>query len=254
MCHCHGPVSATDGGLTFETHGLRRFEEIAMKLHTTVLCQHFCVALIIWCLGGCASSVPSAKQEVLAPLTPFSPESRYVIAVLPFQFKGEQEGYSSFGDKLLDLVVVELFNTGRFRIVERSRIDAVLKEMELSQAGITEGSLANQVGEQLGAERVIVGTLSAVKAIQDRDSMGFIWKEARGFEVSLNGRLIDVSRGEIAAVGEGSGIEVQKQKMAMGAKTGSIDPDETLINKALEKAVKILVHDLAAKMTPKRGD
>ena len=98
---------------------------------------------------------------------------------------------------------------------------------------------------------VMVGVLSSVKATRDRDSLGFMWKESRGFEVSLQGRLIDISRGEIAAVGEASGHEVQKKKMAMGAKTGVIDPDETLINKALEKAVKVLVHNLAQKMTPK---
>ena len=212
-----------------------------------------CFALLACFLAGCASSVPTAKPVALTPLKPFQPQEQYVIAVLPFEFKGEQEKYSSYSDKLQDLMVVALFDTKRFRLVERSRIDVVLEELVLGEAGITDGAIANRVGERLGAEMVMVGTLSAVKAIQDRDSLGIIWKETRGFEVSLQGRLIDVARGEIAAVGSGSGLEVQRSKMALGAKTGVIDPEGTLINKALEKAVKHLVNELAQRITPNQG-
>jgi len=173
------------------------------------------------------------------------------VAVLPFQFKGEQEGYGSLGDKLVDITVVELFNTKRFRIVERSRIDAILDEIALSQKGVTEDKMASEIGQQVGAEMVLVGVLSAIKPFKKRDTIGVASIVAQGFEVTLQGRLIDLAKGEVVAVGQASGMEVQKEHMAMGAKTGSVAPEEALLNRALEKAVKQLVNEFASQVDPK---
>jgi len=152
---------------------------------------------------------------------------------------------------LIDITVVELFNTKRFRIVERSRIDAVLDEIKLSQQGITEDKMASEIGKQVGAEMVSIGVLTAIKPIKKRDTVGIASIVAEGFEVTLQGRLIDISRGEVIAVGQADGVEIHKERMAMGAKTGSIAPEETLLNRALEKAVKILVNKFAFQMGPK---
>ncbi|MEJ2201148.1 MAG: CsgG/HfaB family protein, partial [Desulfuromonadaceae bacterium] len=191
-------------------------------------------------LSACVSSGRS-PEVALEPLAPFSYQQRQVIAVLPFEYTGEQEDYGKFSRKLDDLAIVEIFNSKRFRVVERSRIDAVLQEVRLGQAGITNDEIAYQVGQQLGAEMVLVGSLSSIKAIHDRDSLGIAVSEAKGIEISLQGRLIDVVKGEILAVGNSTGVEIQKSKVAMGASTGVIAPEATLINLALEKAVKNLV-------------
>jgi len=201
-------------------------------------------------LLSCSTAIKTSKVE-LRQLTPFQPGDRYITAVLPFRFKGEQEQYSNLSDKLVDITVVELFNTRRFRIVERSRIDAILDEIKLSQQGVTQDKMANQVGQQVGAEMVLVGVLSAVKPIMKKDTIGLASVVARGFEVTLQGRLIDVSKGEVVVVGQANGLEINKEHTAMGAKTGSIAAEETLLNNALEKAVKILVNEFAAQINPK---
>jgi len=201
-------------------------------------------------LLSCSTAIETSKVE-LEQLTPFRAEDRYIVAVLPFQFKGEQEGYGSLGDKLVDITVVELFNTKRFRIVERSRIDAILDEIALSQKGVTEDKMASEIGQQVGAEMVLVGVLSAIKPFKKRDTIGVASIVAQGFEVTLQGRLIDLAKGEVVAVGQASGMEVQKEHMAMGAKTGSVAPEEALLNRALEKAVKQLVNEFASQVDPK---
>jgi len=223
-----------------------------MRFGKSIFFKLICITIWACYFYSCSASATKGTIVELEQLKPFASEDRYVIAVIPFQFKGEQEKYSKLSDKLIDLTVVELFNTQRFRIVERGRVDALLEEVKLSQMGITENKLATQIGKQVGAEMVLLGTLSAIKPIKKKDSVGFAWIEALGFEVNLQGRLIDISKGEIVGVGQATGIEVQKEKMAMGAKTGSTAPEETLLNKALEKAVKILVNELASNIAPKR--
>ncbi len=203
----------------------------------------------IFFFTACAST--GSNRDALKPLHPFSFESRYIVAVMPFEFKGEQDAYKDMKNKLVDLVVDELFRTKRFRIVERSRIDMVLEEIKLSQLGIIDGKIANKIGQQVGAEMVIVGTISSINPIMKRDSAGFAWRETRGFEISLQGRLIDIGRGEVSAVADATGIETQEQKMGFGAKTGVIAPEKTLINKALETAVQKMVYDLASDISPK---
>jgi len=210
------------------------------------------IVISICVLISCSTAIKSDKIELKA-LTQFPVKDRYITAVLPYQFKSEQVKYADLSNKLIDMTVVELFNTKRFRIVERSRIDAILEEVSLSQKGITENKLASEIGKQVGAEMVLVGILSAIKPIKKRDSVGVAWIEARGFEVTLQGRLIDIAKGEVVAVGQASATEIHKERMAMGAKTGSIDPEETLLNKALEKAVKILVNEFALQVVPKSG-
>jgi curli biogenesis system outer membrane secretion channel CsgG len=120
--------------------------------------------------------------------------------------------------------------------------------------GIISEETAKQIGKHLGAEMVLVGSLTAVRPIKKRDSMGSsMWRETRGYEISLQGRLTDIVRGEIIAATKATGMEAQQEKMAFGAKTGIIAPDETLLNKAMESAVKILVQKLAGQIIPKSG-
>lgn len=213
----------------------------------------FALMLAAGLLLGCSSSHNGNGASVtLKQLEPFAPEHRYVIAVLPFEFKGVQAEYRGMGTRLVDMAVVELFNTRRFRIVERSRIDAMLNEISLEQMGITESQFADRIGKQVGAEMMLVGAITSIRPIQTRDTVGLAWRETRGFEVSLQGRLIDITRGEVVAVGQATESEAQTVSVAMGAQTGSIAPAETLLDKATEKALKVLVNSFAANIIPKR--
>lgn len=202
-------------------------------------------------LVSSCSGYTSPPSVVLQELAPFSAPERYVIAVMPFEFKGEQQTYQNIGDKLIDMAMIELFKTKRFRVVERSRISAVLNEIQLGQTGIIASDMANQVGKQLGAEMVMIGAITSIRQIKSKDTVGIAYMNTSGFEVSLSGRLVNIAKGELVAVGQSAAIEQQTVKVAMGAQSGSIDPEETILDKAFEKALKILVNDLAGNVVPK---
>lgn len=210
----------------------------------------FLLILVTILISSC-SGYTSPPPAVLKQLEPFPAAERYVIAVMPFEFKGEQEAYKNVGDKLIDMAMIELFKTERFRVVERSRISAVLNEIQLGQSGIVASEMANQIGKQLGAEMVLIGAITSVRQIKGKDTVGIAYMDTSGFEVSLAGRLVNIAKGELVAVGQATAIEQQTVKVAMGAQTGSMDPEETILDKAFEKALKVLVNDLADNVVPK---
>jgi curli biogenesis system outer membrane secretion channel CsgG len=218
-----------------------------MKLPNTLACS----VLIITALFIASCSGYTSETVVLKQLEPFGAEARYVIAVMPFEFKGDQEKYRQSGDKLMDMAMVELFKTKRFRIVERGRINTVLNEIQLSQTGVIAGDMADQIGKQLGAEMVMIGAITSIRQIKSKDTVGIAYMNTSGYEVGLSGRLVDIAKGELVAVGQANGVEQQTVKVAMGAQAGSIDPEETILDKAFEKALQELVNDLAANVIPK---
>lgn len=201
--------------------------------------------LLTSCSGH--TSTPIVLQEI----APFPAAERYVIAVMPFEFKGEQQEYLHNGDKLIDMAMIELFKTRRFRVVERSRISAVLEEIQLGQTGIIASEMADKIGKQLGAEMVMIGAITSIRQIKSKDTLGIAYINTSGFEVGLSGRLVDIGKGELVAVGQASAIEQQTVKVAMGAQTGTLDPEATILDKAFEKALKILINDLANNVTAK---
>ena len=210
-----------------------------------------CVIIGVFLLTSCSTSSTQSTQVELAPLPAFTFAQRYLTAVLPFDYKDENRQFADMVGNLADMTMAEMFKTKRFRIVERSRIDAVLAEIKLSQSGVTSEKLADQVGRQLGAEMVLVCSVGAIKPIEARDTLGIAWIETKGFEVTLNARLIGIKTGEVIAISQATGMEVNKIKVAMGATTGEEAPASTLLKRAIGKAVKILVHDFAAQLPPK---
>jgi len=85
---------------------------------------------------------------------------------------------------LTNRLSIELFNTGRFSILERSQMDAILKEQGFQLSGCTSSECAIQAGQLLNVEQMVIGSISKI-----------------GEMFSVEVRLIDVETGKIIAVG-----------------------------------------------------
>jgi TolB-like protein len=79
-----------------------------------------------------------------------------------------------------DLIRTEIFNTGLFRVFERTEMEKVLKEQQFGQTGLSDMDSAIKVGKLLQAKKVLVGTVSKL-----------------GNSYIVNARIIDVERGEM---------------------------------------------------------
>ena len=99
------------------------------------------------------------------------------IAVLEFEGKGvSQSETSTLTDRLRD----EIFKTGVYNVLERGLMDDVLKEQGFQQTGCTTSECAVEVGNMLGVQQMIGGSIGKVGNIY-----------------TVSARVIDVETGEV---------------------------------------------------------
>jgi curli biogenesis system outer membrane secretion channel CsgG len=65
------------------------------------------------------------------------------------------------GWELSGMLSNELAGTEKFRVVERSKLEAVLREQDLGASGRVRQGTAAQIGKMTGAEYLVLGTVSA---------------------------------------------------------------------------------------------
>jgi len=197
-------------------------------------------------MSGCATT--SEPEQALKQITPLKASERPTMAVIPYEFKDRNNTYEGLENGLVDLTINSFFATQRFLLVERTRLSAVFEELKYSASGMVETENALQIGKQAGAEYVFIGTVTSINPLYHKKTLGLAWIEDKGFEVTIQGRIIDIEKGVVVASAAAKGEELQRKKMAMGATTGSIAPDDTLIRMAFEKAVEFLTNDLASQL------
>ncbi|MDW7774130.1 MAG: hypothetical protein SCH71_14685 [Desulfobulbaceae bacterium] len=106
--------------------------------------------------------------------------SRMSMAILPFGGKGDNSGPDdAFHDQLFD----SFMEQGRFRLIEREKTAAILRDLEPSRTDLLDPGEAATIGRLVDAQSVLVGTV-----IESPDS------------VEIIGRLIHADTAAILAV------------------------------------------------------
>lgn len=102
---------------------------------------------------------------------------RLSVSVFPFEFGGNASGIS---DAYQDFLTHALVGRNRFRVVERGRLDIVLKELELSRTKLVDRETALEVGKLVAARSVMIGRIVRTRT---------------GIEII--GRMVDTETSEI---------------------------------------------------------
>jgi TolB-like protein len=125
-----------------------------------------------------------AVLAVAMPIAGQTPDTRPGLAVLPFTNGGSyglaKEDLDALQVGVQELLLTELGLNGNLRIVERSRIRAILEEQGLVEAGRVDAATAASVGRIVGARYVITG----------------VFIDLNG-DFRMDGRIIDVETSEI---------------------------------------------------------
>ena len=137
------------------------------------------------------------------------------IAVLSFQ---DSSGAGAPAAAIADMMTTELFNTGLFSVVERSRIDQIAMEQRMSAQGLTSPSSAVQMGQLLGAEYLMTGSITQYRYEASGGVIplpfGGLSGVAVGSEtayVTLDVRLINAATGEVITTARAEGAANQTQ-------------------------------------------
>jgi TolB-like protein len=94
------------------------------------------------------------------------------------------QGVNQFTKDLQEKLVTAFAAKG-LQVVEREKLEKVLEEQQLGYSGLLNVDSAKKIGELLGAEGIILGTISDM-----------------GNDISLNGRLVDIGSGDTVSAAE----------------------------------------------------
>lgn len=81
---------------------------------------------------------------------------RLVVSLLPFYI---DPGFVDIGELAFDNMVTALVQQRRFRYVDRSQVNAAVREMRLSGRGLTDPNTAVRAGKITNAEAIIIGVV-----------------------------------------------------------------------------------------------
>ena len=147
----------------------------------------FALTLLILGALGCATPEEdyfgNTRSRANVYVSPAKSSSISKVAVMPF--KGQTE---LIGTSISDLFVTELLRAGKYELVERSRMAQVLSESELALAGLS-ASRAAEIGNMLGADGVIIGTVDEYVTVAQRGHPYPV--------VGVTARMIDCKSGKV---------------------------------------------------------
>jgi curli biogenesis system outer membrane secretion channel CsgG len=182
------------------------------------------------------------------------------------EFKNETSAgwwYGGAGRDLADMLTNELQATGRFKLVEREKLAAVMDEQDLADSGRIKKGTGAKIGKLTGAQYIITGSLSAYEENVSGTGGGLSFrgisvggkKESAYLAVDL--RVIDTTTGEVEFVrtvegrSTGGGLAVGVYRGGFGGNLAK--QEKTPAGKAIRAAIVEISDYLSCAMVEK-GD
>jgi len=131
-------------------------------------------------LACCAGPPEASREETATALVDKPPET---LAILPFENNSvtDPERFEPLSKGLAAMLTTDLNKNGSaLKLIERNKIQALLKEIALSQAGSVDNATAVRVGKILGAQAIAFGSFMVL-----------------GSDVRIDVRIIKVETSEL---------------------------------------------------------
>ena len=169
------------------------------------------------------------------------------IAVLEFKNKAENQWWWHGGaEAAQDVFVTELVKSGKFRVIDREQLEALMKEKNLSLEGDIDPATAVKAGKLLGCQYFLTGAVTEYGATETSahgSGVGGLPGFSGGkksFTAAMNARIIDTTTGEILWADEARG-EDSHMKLSIGGFGGGVDNDSKMFDKVMKPVIQQLV-------------
>ncbi len=184
---------------------------MSIEVRSPLLIGAFLVTFLSF-LFGCAapSEKPAASARAAPPAKAVVKNLPKTLAFLPFENNSVTEAaqFEPLSKGIPAMLTTELrqYDTS-VKLIERSRIQAMLSETAYGQAGVVDESAAIQAGKMLGAESIGLGSFIVL-----------------GPQVRIDARLIGVETGEVIAAEsvDGASDDFMALVRRLGQKIGRI--------------------------------
>ncbi|MFZ3044484.1 MAG: CsgG/HfaB family protein [Desulfatirhabdiaceae bacterium] len=165
------------------------------------------------------------------------------------------------GWELSGMVTSELASIGQFRVVERAKLEPVLREQNLAASGRVAKGTAASIGKLTGAQYLVMGTVTAYEESVKGTGGGFslgpvsIGGKKEDAYISVDLRVVDTTTGEIVssraieANAGGGGVNVG---LSVGSFSGNMGGfEKTPAGKAVRACIVEIVEYLECSMIKK---
>ena len=165
------------------------------------------------------------------------------------------------GWELSGMLGNELAGTEKFRIVERSKLEGVLREQDLGASGRVQAGTAAQIGKLTGAQYLVLGTVSAYEEKTQGTGGGIsiggfsIGGRSDDAYIAVDLRVVNASTGEIdfsrtvEARSGGYGLNLGMYRGGFGGSLGQYE--NTPAGKAIRAVLMEISEYLACVMVDK---
>lgn len=196
---------------------------------------------------------------LLAAGTAHAQDDRPVLGVAEFVNEAAVDWWGgSVGWELSGMLSNELASLGSFRVVERSNLEAVLREQDLGASGRVRPDSAAQIGQLTGAEYIVLGTVTSYDEKTQSTGGGVSFKGIRlGGErteayLAVDLRVVDAETGELAHVRtiegrtSGGGVNVGVYRGGFGGSLSNYE--DTPVGQAIRAALMEISEYLECEM------
>jgi len=180
--------------------------------------------------AGCAGSQNAAQRSEKRPATLSMDQPPQTLAILPFENNSvtDSNRFAPLSKGLPAMIITDLNKNGAgLKLIERDKIQALLKEIAFGQTGGVDETKAVQVGKILGAQAIALGAFMVL-----------------GEKMRIDVRIIKVETSELilaeSIVGESDDFmrleQVLTGKIAESLKV-SLRPRETMSKSGIDAAL-----------------
>lgn len=189
-------------------------------------------------------------------------QDKPVIGVIEFKNEsGAAWWRGGVGWELASMLSNELAATGAFRVVERSKLEAVLEEQNLGASGRVAGGTGAKIGKLTGAQYLVAGTVTAYEENTKGTGGGISFKgislggKSSEAYLAVDVRVINANTGEIDFVrtvegrSKGGGVSIGLYRGGFG---GALSQEnKTPAGKAIRAALVEITDYLECAMVRK---
>ncbi len=193
--------------------------------------QRLSLAVLAFCAlsAGCVTSTSST----VAKYTPLPRQVR--VAVLSFENRTKY-GARQLSDAAAEILVSELSRSGSFILIERNRLEDVLRELEFQMSDLADSESSAKVGRILNCQYLMTGVVSNFGVKTEGRDMLVAKKKIQTAQSEVDIRIVDVETAQIvySAYGKGVAEKVVESTLGLGGTGGY---DETLAGESLRAAI-----------------
>lgn len=171
-------------------------------------------------------------------------QQKWRLAVVEFENKAPGE-FHNWGPRLghaaSDMLATSLVKTGKFSVLEREKLKAILNEQALGKAGAVTPQSAAQVGRLLGVKYIVTGAVSEFGVTKKGGQLPIlgIGGSQNTARATVDIRLVDTTSGEIILADTASSTDSFTKVHGLGGSVGT-DFDETMATRTMRGAIDTL--------------